>query len=193
MHDPTPANSDLCEARGSHRLFFALWPDDATRVAIAAAAARLRIRAHGGRWTAVDRYHLTLQFLGTWSQLPDSLVHAACTAAAGVRAPGFSITLDCIGSFRTRSHLWWLGCQRPEPLLRLREVLMGALENQGVPAAPAAFVPHVSLVRGARRPPPRDAGIVPIVWPVHGFALIHSESGARDAYRVLDNWPLASG
>ena len=193
MHDPTPANSDLPEAQGNHRLFFALWPDDATRIAIAAAAARLRTRAQGGRWTAADRYHLTLQFLGTYSQLPDSLIQAACAAAAGARAPGFSITLDRIGSFRTRSNLWWLGCQRPEPLLPLREVLSRSLENHGVHVASGPFVPHVTLVRGAGRRLPRDAGLVPIVWPVLGFALIHSESGARDPYRVLGDWPLPFG
>ena len=190
MRDPTPAKFDSPEAQGNHRLFFALWPDDATRVAIAAAAARLRTAAHGGRWTAADRYHLTLQFLGTWSRLPDSLVQAACAAAAGARAPGFSIVLDRIGSFRTRSNLWWLGCQRPEPLLPLREVLNRSLESHGVPVASGPFVPHVTLVRGAGRRPPRGASLVPIVWPVIGFALIHSESGARDPYRVLGHWPL---
>lgn len=193
MHDPTPAKSDLPEAQGSHRLFFALWPDDTTRIAIAAAAARLRTRAQGGRWTAADRYHLTLQFLGTHSQLPDSLVQAACAAAGGARAPGFSITLDRIGSFRTRSQLWWLGCQRPEPLLPLREVLTRSLEDHSVPVASGPFVPHVTLVRGAGRRPPRDTGLVPIVWPVLRFALIHSQSGARDPYRVLGDWPLPFG
>ena len=193
MRDSTPTDSDLPDAPGSHRLFFALLPDDATRIAIAAAAARLRTSAPGGRWMAVDRYHLTMQFLGTWSRLPDSLIQAALAAAAGVRAPAFSVTLDRIGSFRTRSNLWWVGCQRPEPLLPLREVLNRSLENHGVPVASGPFVPHVTLVRGAGRRPPRDAGLVPIVWPVSGFALIHSESGARDPYRVLGTWPLSFG
>ena len=191
MRDPTPANAGSSEPAGNHRLFFALWPDDATRIAITAAAARLRTHARGGRWTAADRYHLTLQFLGTHPELPASLVQASCAAAAGVRAPGFSIAMDRIGSFRTRSHLWWLGCRRPEPLLPLRDVLTRSLENHGVPVESAPFVPHVTLVRGAARRPPRDAGLVPIVWPVIGFALIHSESGARDPYRVLGDWPLA--
>ena len=193
MQDPAPTNSGLPEAQGSHRLFFALWPDDATRIAIAAAAARLRTRAQGGRWTAVDRFHLTLQFLGTHSQLPEALIQAACAAAASARVPGFSITLDHIGSFRTRSHLWWLGCQRPEPLLPLREVLARSLENHGIPVASVPFVPHVTLVRGAGRRPPRDARLVPIVWPVLGFSLIHSESGAREPYRVLGDWSLPLG
>lgn len=193
MHEPVPANGGSPESKGSHRLFFALLPDDATRTAIAAAAARLRTSGSGGRWIAADRYHLTLQFLGTWSRLPDSVVQAACAAAAGARAPGFSIALDRIGSFRTRSNLWWLGCQRPEPLLPLREVLSRSLENHGVHVASGPFVPHVTLVRGAGRRPPRDASLVPIVWPVIGFALIHSESGARDPYRVLGDWPLPFG
>lgn len=190
MHDPTPADGGLPEAPGSHRLFFALWPDDATRGAIATAAARLRTRAPGGRWIAKARYHLTLHFLGTYRKLPGSMIDTACAAAASARAPGFSLTLDRVGSFRTRSHLWWLGCGKPDPLLPLREALTGALETHGIPVEPVPFVPHVTLVRGAGRPPPVDAGVDPIVWPVTGLTLIHSESGARDAYDLVGQWSL---
>lgn len=184
------STKDRSSQAGSHRLFFALWPDDATRLAIAAAAAQLRARSPGGRWIATDRYHLTVQFLGTFGKSPLSLIDAASTAAMNVRAPGFSLTLDRVGSFRTRSHLWWLGCARPDPLLPLREVLGRALEKHDRPADLALFTPHVTLVRRAGRPPPVDAALVPIVWPVTGFTLIHSESGAREPYRVVGHWPL---
>lgn len=190
MHDPRPANVDRSKASGSHRLFFALWPDDATRTAIAASAAALRARAHDGQWTAAARYHLTLRFLGTHSKPPDDLVRAACAAAASVHAPAFSISLDRVGSFGTRSYLWWLGCQSAESLIALQELLSRSLETQGIPVASAPFVPHVTLVRGAGRQPPREVRIAPVVWPVTGFALIHSESGTRDRYRVLADWPL---
>lgn len=189
MHDPLPVH--LPESTGTHRLFFALWPDDATRVAIASAAARMRSHLPAGRWIPAARYHLTLHFLGTYQTVPRSLVDSACGAAASTRAPGFSLVLDRVGSFRTRSHLWWLGCHTPDPLLPLWEVLAWSLQKRDLPVASAPFIPHVSLVRGAPRPPPVEAGVVPIVWPVSSFALIHSQAGARDAYGVVGQWPLS--
>ena len=189
MHAPPPANADLPTAPGSHRLFFALWPDDATRIAIASVAAQLRTHARGGRWTAADRFHLTLPFLGTYRHLPTALVDSALAAAADVRTPGFAIALDRVGSFRTRSHLWWLGCEAG-PLLPLYSLLAHAMAGFDVPCPPATFVPHVTIVRGAARPPPPDVTVPPVVWPVNSFALIHSESGARNAYHVVGQWPL---
>lgn len=191
MQDIIPANAASPESTGTHRLFFALWPDDATRAAIASAAARMRSRLPGGRWIPAARYHLTVHFLGTYRTLPHSLVDCACSAAASARAPGFSLALDRVGSFRARSQLWWLGCHNHDPLLPLRAALTRSLQTHDLPVAPAAFIPHVTLVRGARRPPPVEAGVVAIVWPVSSFALIHSEAGTRDAYRVVGQWPLS--
>lgn len=192
MHDPLPVRPGFPETAGAHRLFFALWPDDAVRVAIAAAAARMRPCLPGGRWIPAARYHLTLHFLGTYRTLPTSLVDAARHAAASARAPGFSLVLDRVGSFRTHSHLWWLGCQAPDPLVPLREVLARSLQDNDLPVAATPFIPHVTLARGARRPPPADAALAPIVWPVTCFTLIHSQAGAREAYRVVGQWPLAT-
>ena len=46
-----------------HRVFFALWPDDATRSAISRAT-RDAVSLSGGRPIAKDRLHLTVAFLG---------------------------------------------------------------------------------------------------------------------------------
>jgi 2'-5' RNA ligase len=52
-----------------HRLFFALWPDDALRVRIADVAAKaITAHASGGRSLKPDRYHVTLQFLGDFQR-----------------------------------------------------------------------------------------------------------------------------
>ena len=45
-----------------HRLFFALWPDDATRARLAQAA-----RQWSHRPVADDKLHMTLHFLGACS------------------------------------------------------------------------------------------------------------------------------
>ena len=46
-----------------HRVFFALWPDDATRAAISRAT-REAVRLSGGRPIAKERLHVTVAFLG---------------------------------------------------------------------------------------------------------------------------------
>ena len=78
-----------------HRLFFALWPDEALRPRIAQAAASIvSEHAPGGRALKPDKYHVTLQFLGDFRPLPPSLVDSAKAAAAAVRSPAFELSLD---------------------------------------------------------------------------------------------------
>lgn len=182
---------------GTHRLFFALWPDDATRLAIATVAARLRAISPAGRWIPAARYHLTLQYLGTSGSAPLALIDAASAAAERVRTPGFPLTLDRLGSFRTRSYLWWLGCGLGAPLHRLSDELAKALASHGVPVSTSPLVPHVSLLRGAGRPPPVGAEVMPVQWPVSSIVLVHSHAGADagsgQVYDLVGHWPLRPG
>jgi 2'-5' RNA ligase len=179
-----------------HRLFFALWPGDGLRRGIADAAERLQ-REHGGagRRIGPHRYHLTLQFLGDFAQLPPTLVEQAAGAAATAagRAPAFDLVLDRAGSFRNRSIPWWIGCEAlPPGLEHLWNGLGDALARAGARAVASgrALVPHVTVVRDASRPLPPVA-IDPLPWRVDSFVLIHSELGARNAYTEVGRWPLA--
>ena len=173
-----------------HRLFFALWPDDELRRRIADATTRLQHgQDSGGRRIGQHRYHLTLQFLGDYPELPPTLVEQACTAAASVRVPPFELVFDRAGSFRNRAIPWWLGCETvPEGLQRVWEELGVALAKTGVRVQSGkALVPHVTVLRDARRPLP-PTPIDPLRWPVDSFVLIHSELGARNAYTEVGRW-----
>lgn len=174
------------------RLFFALWPDEPTRAALAAAAGHLRQRLHPvGRWVDAQRYHLTLHFLGDYPGLPETLVQRAMEAAATLRSPRFELRLEEASSFRDRSIPWWLGpAQASAPLRQLWRDLREALQARSVPYdTRQRLVPHVTVLRDATQflaPTP-----VPVVsWPVDGFALIHSHLGADSRYRVLETWRL---
>jgi len=178
-----------------HRLFFALWPGDELRRDIAEAAERLH-RGHGGggRRIGAHRYHLTLQFLGDFAQVPPSLVDRAAGAAASAAGtvPVFDFTLDRAGSFRNRSIPWWIGCEAlPPGLAHLWSTLGDALAPAGVRVASGkSLVPHVTVVRDAPRPLVPVA-IEPLRWRVDSFVLIHSELGARNAYTEAGRWSLA--
>lgn len=176
---------------GRHRLFFALWPGDGVRDALADAADALR-SAHPvrGRWLDRRRYHLTLRFLGDCDAAQEA---AALAAGAAVRAAGFDLSFDRAGSFGNRSVPWWLGCaQAPAGLHRLWEELDAALRSSGMaPARDHPPVAHVTVLRDARARLP-DVPIAPVSWPVREFVLVHSVLGSQAAYHPLARWPLSA-
>lgn len=87
-------------SRGGARLFLAAVPDKGTAERIHRLAGVLK-RAHkfDGRLIPPERLHVSLFFLGG---LPDRTIHAACEAAADVRAEQFEVSFDRTASFRGR-------------------------------------------------------------------------------------------
>ncbi|MFC5577897.1 RNA 2',3'-cyclic phosphodiesterase [Lysobacter niabensis] len=174
----------------THNVFFALVPDDATRDGMERAIDLLRTRhAVEGRWLKAARYHMTLHFLGSYSELPQERVAAAIEAAGQVRVPAFDLALDLAGHFPRG--IGWLGCAQAEgPLLALWEELRKALAQARVGVqGHAAFKPHVTVLREARAPLPQEP-ITPVRWPVREFVLIDSLLGGRNEYRTLGRWAL---
>ena len=171
------------------RLFFALWPDDDVRGAMADRARAIDMAcAPDGRSTPPGRYHMTLLFLGSFQPLPPTLVETAIAAANTVRAPAFELVLDRAGIFQ-RSRAWWLGGTAPPALQVLHAQLAAAVEAMGVGSPDRSpFMPHVTLGRNPRRPL-RAHPIAPLRWPVRDFVLVDSAAGAP-AYRIERRWPL---
>ena len=179
-------------ADDTHRLFFALWPDDAVRRAIADTAEALRReQAPRGRWSNPDRYHMTLQFMGDHRPFPEDMVRRAMDAAARLAVPAFALRLDRAGSFRKRSAPWWLGCSaRPGGLQRLWDDLSALLQEARVPyQSDRPLVPHVTILRAAHASLP-NTPIPPVHWQVRDVVLVDSVQGPRSEYRVLGRWPL---
>lgn len=176
-----------------HRLFFALVPNAAVRNEISRAAGQLRDAQHPhGSWIAPERYHVTLRFLGDYSQLPPDLVDRAAMAATKVRAPVFDAVFDSASSFRGSSPPWVLRCPEPaESIQRLWQALGVALAGERVRSdSSSAFTPHITLLRDADKPL-APCAIGPIVWRVRDFVLIHSQIGRERRYTELERWSLA--
>ena len=177
---------------GRHRLFFALMPDEALREAMARIAADLEATQPGaGRRIRPERYHMTLRFLGGFDSLAAGLLDTFRAAAGTLPLEPFTFHLDRAGSFRNRSIPWWLGCADvPPPLAALQGALERSLGASMLPLAPApAFVPHVTVVRDARRPLPSLA-IGPLEWNATELVLVHSDAAAGHAYARLGSWAL---
>ena len=174
------------------RLFFALWPPDPVRDALAAAAAPL-LDACRGRRVPARNYHLTLAFLG---DVPAERVAAVRSAAAGITAAPFSLLIDCHGHW-PGPRVAWLGCRRqPAAAGELAFALWAALGPLGFRPDPRPFRAHLTILRGCRScdwPGP----VAPVEWPAADFVLLQSqlpEAGAGSAgprYDVLDRWALA--
>ncbi len=169
------------------RLFFALWPDETIRSALAALAQEVIVET-GGRGVTPENIHLTLAFLG---EQPARLV-TKIDARSAAATPRFQLALDELGCW-AKSGIAWLGASTmPAELAKLAQGIVLALAAIGLEGDERPFAAHVSLARRIVRPL-RPRVIQPIVWSVDSFALVSSEPAAngRD-YRVVRKWLLAN-
>ena len=166
-----------------HRVFFALWPDDATRAAISRAT-RDAVRLSGGRPIAKERLHVTIAFLGELTAAGLDLARQVPPIAVG----GFELVLDALGIWPESKILWLAPQAPPDALGELEANLWDALAERGFRSEERTYRPHVTLARRAR---PVDAGVAPVRWVVQDLALVESFPDGRNVhYEVLERWPL---
>jgi 2'-5' RNA ligase len=161
----------------SLRLFYALWPDDVTRAALA----NLQV-AISGRRTPYENLHLTLAFLG---QQPAALLPALREILTDLPKANMTLVLDRIGYF-TKSRIAWVGMHAaPHALFDLQRQLMSKLAQQNIIAdTRSPFRPHVTLARNAAAP--ADTPFLPIHWHATDICLVESSLEAdRARYRVI--------
>jgi 2'-5' RNA ligase len=168
------------------RLFFALWPDDATRDALFRSGKWLH-KHWGGRQMRADTLHLTLAFLGS---TPVEQLEALIACADSVQTDAFELILDQAGYWR-HNRIGWLGASETPPQhIELAGMLNAALQAAGFPVDTRPHVPHVTLLRntaGGELP-----ACEPVCWPVSDFVLVASRTEAEGAcYEVIRRWPLA--
>lgn len=169
------------------RVFFALWPDEATRQTIDQFT-RDAVAECGGRPIAPENFHMTLRFIGN-ADAPK--IARLRKAAERVRTEALQFKLDRLG-YWAEPAVFWLGCRKaPDPLLRLVVNLNTELGSEGFLVETRPFRPHVTLARNARHAP--DAELMePVEWVSESFVLVASETDAEGAnYKVLEEWPLA--
>jgi 2'-5' RNA ligase len=170
----------------TRRVFFALWPDEPTRSALAHAT-RKAVRASGGRPVPVDNLHSTLAFLGSVRAERLSEVSAA---ASGLDVPPFELVFDRIEHW-PKPAILCAGCSRPPPEAgALAASLWKVLARQGFVPDAKPYRPHVTLARKVVKP--HGVGdIEPVAWRVDAVALVESVTApAGSQYTVIEGWPL---
>jgi 2'-5' RNA ligase len=200
------------------RLFFALWPDEAVRRALAerAAAVREAVREAAadapppagarrqGQPKQSGRKRSARQHSGAGRPIPDANLHltlaflgkveetripALRAATGGLALPAFDLRIDRRGRW-PRSGILWLGPSAPPAALnRLVKGIWGALEPLSFWSDFRDFRPHVTIARRCGVGGPGE--VAPVDWPVRDFALMVSDLDHKGAtYRVLARWPL---
>ena len=168
------------------RLFFALWPDDRARDALANLARDAHAEC-GGRQTKPEKIHLTLVFLGDVGC--DRIARLKALASA-VRGSPFELELDTLGYWR-HNRILWAGARRSPPALTdLVAALCAGLASEGAYEEDRPYVPHITLLRNARCAPGKRAACC-VAWHVTEFALVESvRRGGADLYDTIGKWPL---
>lgn len=173
------------EVAATQRLFFALWPDEGVREALAGLLEGEPPRT--GRRVPDRNLHMTLAFLGD-----TTAERRACmeVAAAAIEAAPVVVVLDQLG-YWPRPHIVWAGASAtPSALIELVARLNRGLSGCGYEPERRPYRAHVTLTRKAHAGP-RRREIPPVVWTAEDFCLV--ESVAEDSgsvYRVLARWPL---
>ena len=123
------------------RLFIAIEFDEEILQALAKLQSEWKVLGVRGNVTPVQNLHLTLAFIGEYSNSA-----AVLEAMNSVPLIPFSVQLDGVGSFRD---LYWAGLRKNDALANYVRRLRRALEKHGIPYDRKNFSPHITLVRRA--------------------------------------------
>ena len=196
------------------RLFFALWPDEPMRQALAHAT-RKAARASGGRPVPAHNLHVTLAFLGSVPErrLPElgeiarvaapQSEFASASAPSGLQSPvresadspggSLELVFDRLEHWRAAQLLCALPAESPALIAALARRLQDRLAASGFAPDLKPFRPHVTVVRKVSRPG-RIEKMHPVVWSFTELALVESRTLAEGAlYSVVESYALCGG
>ncbi|MDD2759025.1 MAG: RNA 2',3'-cyclic phosphodiesterase [Methylomonas sp.] len=166
------------------RLFFALWPDEATRQQ----CRKIQRAVRGyGRPVSPNNLHLTLVFLGNVDQ--ERLI-AMTKAAADIDAQPITLVFDHLLYWK-RPAVVCLGVESIAPTVSLlvSQLTQAAVRNE-IPVDSRPYQPHVTLLRKANTLPAIQ--IEPLEWRADAFCLVESCSMPTGVeYRVIAHWACA--
>lgn len=173
------------------RLFFALWPDDRLRAALAKRVAGVVDRVNG-QPVPPGNLHVTLAFLGS---VPGRAFVDLVTVGGRGPWPAVDLAFDRIAYWARPKVLVAMPTAVPAAGQAVVDRLWQALEPLGFAREQRPWQPHLTILRRVRQPPPAELALAPIadggLRSAWRLALVESRShpdGVR--YRPLADWPL---
>ena len=123
------------------RLFIAIQLSDGIRDALSAVQTYLRDHGIRGNYTKLENLHLTLVFIGEYSD-PAFVLEVI----RSIPFAPFRMQIEGFGSF---ANLYWCGIGENDLLLSYVKRLRRALAENGIPFDRKKFSPHITLIRRA--------------------------------------------
>ncbi len=169
----------------THRLFFALWPDNDTRQLIRKNIKKV-VQHGGGKRVPEENLHLTLSYLGS---VDDATQRCVEQFADTLDFEPCFLEFDRLG-YWPKPKVLWLGCSnKPDALTKFVYELNKGLKECGIDVGDRSFAPHITLMRKVNKSP-QDTEIKKIPWKVDHFVLVESKTLPQGAqYQVMKTWP----
>lgn len=165
------------------RLFFALWPDDATRQQCRTVVKKIADKEF--RPVAAGYLHVTLVFLGNINADQEA---AISEAAGALTVPEMELTFASLDFWKKPQVLCLTSHRFSKEVSILVEQLTAIVTRYGIAVDERPFKPHVTLARKAKADP-AVVEFEPIVWHADAFCLVESSSTAKGVeYRVIKRW-----
>lgn len=168
------------------RVFFALWPEEDERQALAAWQDTLKCLC-GGRVMKPDTLHATLVFIG---EVEVARLEALKLAGEEVISARFALSLDEARYWGHNHILYAAPCEEPRELLQLAGELERHLIAHRFKFDQRDYKPHVTLLRNAHWSDDALPDMPQVCWSVREFVLLQSMHGGA-GYQVLARFPLS--
>lgn len=100
-----------------------------------------------GRFTHVENFHLTLQFIGELEEANISRLSNTMKEDVS-KHDSFNLTIDNLGNFKKgNSNILWIGTNYSEKLVQIYEKLYLTLKHEGIAFDEKPLTPHITLGR----------------------------------------------
>jgi RNA 2',3'-cyclic 3'-phosphodiesterase len=167
------------------RLFFALWPSDATRQKIIEFDELLidpRLKK-----VSTKNLHVTLVFLGLINEKQEQQI---IEAANNISASSINMQFDQLTFWQQKRGILSLtSASQPEYLLTLVKQLQNRVIEKGIEIEQRPYTAHITLARNLKQQP--EINVEAISWHSDKFVLVHSVSTKHGVdYQIIDSWPL---
>lgn len=167
------------------RLFFALWPSDATREKIIEFDDLLtdpRLKK-----VATKNLHVTLVFLGLLDEKQEKNI---IKAANNITASSINMQFDQLTLWQQKRGILCLtSTSQPESLLTLVKQLQDRASEQGIELEQRPYTAHITLARNLKLHPEINVEAIP--WHSDKFVLVHSVSTDHGVdYQIINSWLL---
>ncbi|MBO4266917.1 MAG: RNA 2',3'-cyclic phosphodiesterase [Lachnospiraceae bacterium] len=164
------------------RLFLAIVPDNNIKDELCMIQKRLQMQGVKGNYTTRENMHLTLAFIGEYSD-PDHI----SDILSQIDFEPVRLVIDGFGTF---GDTYWIGVKEDKGLAANVKRIRKALSDNGIPFDKKKFTPHMTIARKItyEKGFPTDTPF-PAAMDVEYIALMRSDRGRNGMiYTVVDEY-----